>query len=73
MVWPYKSRRGDNDLISGIDISSTVLEVAGIEPPAYMEGHSILGKHVKKETTLLQHATGWMNSGYDAVLKHKTV
>lgn len=30
-------------------------------------------KKIRGFTTLLQHAKGWMNSGYDAVRKDKRV
>lgn len=55
MRWPGHLKAGEvnSDLISAIDISATVLKVAGIEPPAYMEGHSILGKHVKKRDYII--------------------
>lgn len=37
-----------DDLISAIDISATVLKIAGIEPPKYMDGRVFLGKNIRK-------------------------
>ncbi|MDA3929343.1 MAG: sulfatase [Prolixibacteraceae bacterium] len=46
-----KSIRGDrvNELISFVDLAPTILSLAGIEPPAYMQGQAFLGKF-KSET-----------------------
>jgi N-sulfoglucosamine sulfohydrolase len=42
--WPDKIRAGQvcDDLVSAIDISATILKIAGIEPPEYMEGKVFL-------------------------------
>ena len=42
--WAGKLRAGQvcQDLVSGIDISATVLKIAGIEPPRHMEGEVFL-------------------------------
>jgi uncharacterized sulfatase len=55
MRWPNHLKAGivNNDLVSAIDISATVLKVAGIEPPAYMEGRPILGTDVKKRDYII--------------------
>jgi N-sulfoglucosamine sulfohydrolase len=47
--WPAKIRAGQvcDDLVSAIDISATVLKVAGIEPPKYMEGKVFLSPDAK--------------------------
>ena len=42
--WPDKIKAGQvcGDLVSAIDISATILKIAGIEPPEYMEGKVFL-------------------------------
>jgi len=53
--WPAQLKGGqvNNDLISGIDISATILQVAGIPLPAYIEGRPILGQNVKKRDYII--------------------
>ena len=43
--WPGKIAPGTvcDDLVSAIDLSATVLAIAGLEPPGYMQGQVILG------------------------------
>ena len=42
--WPSKLKAGQvcDDLISAIDISATILKIAGIDPPKYMQGKVFL-------------------------------
>jgi len=49
--WPGKLKAGRvcDDLVSAIDISATVLKIAGIEPPKYMEGRVFLGPDANAE------------------------
>ena len=55
MRWPGHLKQGtvNDDLISSIDISATTLKIAGIDPPKYMEGRSIIGKQVKKRAYII--------------------
>lgn len=55
MRWPGQVKGGgvNDDLISSIDISATVLKIAGIEPPTYLEGRSIIGAGVKKRDYII--------------------
>lgn len=48
--WPGKIRPEtvNEDMISMIDISATILEIAGVELPSYLDGHPILGSRAKK-------------------------
>ena len=48
--WPAKLRpsRVNEDLVSSIDISATVLKIAGIQPPKHMQGQIFLGTGAKK-------------------------
>jgi len=53
--WPGKLEAGKvcDDLVSAIDISATVLKVAGIKPPKYMEGRVFLGHGAKKRDHII--------------------
>lgn len=55
MRWPKHLQAGivNNDLVSAIDISATILKVAGINPPAYIEGRPILGTDVRKRDYII--------------------
>jgi uncharacterized sulfatase len=55
MRWPHHLAPGtvNNDMVSAIDISATVLKVAGVDPPAYMEGRPILGANVNKRDHII--------------------
>jgi N-sulfoglucosamine sulfohydrolase len=48
--WPAKLKQGyvNEDMVSSIDISATVLKIAGIQPPKYMQGRVFLGPEAKK-------------------------
>ncbi|TWT81311.1 Arylsulfatase [Planctomycetes bacterium CA13] len=48
--WPgaIKSGMVNDDMVSMIDISATILDIAGAELPTYLDGHSILGERAKK-------------------------
>lgn len=47
--WPARIKAGQvcDDLVSAIDISATILKIAGIEPPKYMEGKVFLKEDAK--------------------------
>ncbi len=48
--WPGRLAAGgvNEDMVSMIDVSATVLEIAGARLPAYLDGHPILGPHAQK-------------------------
>lgn len=48
--WPGRLKPGtvNDNMISMIDISATILDIAGVEMPAYLDGHPILGPRAKK-------------------------
>ncbi len=48
--WPGKLKTGsvNKDLVSSIDISATVLKIAGIDPPKHLQGQVFLGTDAKK-------------------------
>ncbi|RRB07253.1 sulfatase family protein [Larkinella rosea] len=48
--WPGQLKAGqvNTDLVSAIDVSATILKLAGVEPPAYLDGRVMLGAGIKK-------------------------
>ena len=48
--WPGAIKPGtvNDDMVSMIDISATILDIAGAELPTYLDGHPILGERAKK-------------------------
>lgn len=48
--WPKRIQPGtvNDNLISMIDVSATILDIAGAELPSYLDGHPILGPRAKK-------------------------
>jgi arylsulfatase A-like enzyme len=48
--WPGKLKPGtvSNDLVSSIDISATILKIAGIKPPKHIQGKIFLGPNKTK-------------------------
>lgn len=48
----------DSSLISFIDLGPTVLSLAGVKPPKYMQGKALLGKYASEEETKMQFAFG---------------
>lgn len=53
--WPGQIKAGqvNQDLVSAIDVSATILKMAGIEPPAYLDGRVMLGPGVKKREYII--------------------
>ncbi len=53
--WPGKMEPGsiDDDLHSSIDISATVLAIAGVDVPSYIEGRPFIGKAVRKRQYII--------------------
>ena len=44
----FKANSKNDDLISSVDITATILDMAGAELPQYLDGHSIIGPDVVK-------------------------
>lgn len=58
----------NRDLISAIDLAPTVLSLAGIPPPAYMQGKAFLGKYKSKTPNAYVFAArDRMDTEYDRV------
>ena len=50
MIKGIKTKAGRTDrMISFVDLASTVLSLAGVKPPEYMEGQAFLGEYKTKE------------------------
>jgi N-sulfoglucosamine sulfohydrolase len=68
--FPGKKDAGKRDarLTSSIDFAPTVLSLAGIKPPSYMQGKAFLGKYQSKEPhSYIYAARDRMDSEYDRV------
>lgn len=56
----------DNSMVSFIDLAPTVLSLAGVRPPAYMQGTPFLGQYLrKKEPDYIYAATDRFDKFYD--------
>jgi arylsulfatase A-like enzyme len=68
--FPGKANAGkrESSLISSIDFAPTVLSLAGIQPPSYMQGKAFLGKYKTKELHRYVYAArDRMDTEYDRV------
>jgi uncharacterized sulfatase len=54
-------------LVNFIDLAPTVLSLAGIEPPAHMQGHAFLGEYQTPEPVYAHGFRGRMDERYDMV------
>jgi len=61
-----KSSRTDQ-LISFVDIAPTVLSLAGIKPPAYMQGKAFLGKYSVEERDYIYGSADRFDEKYDMI------
>ncbi|HEY0668234.1 MAG TPA: sulfatase [Sphingobacteriaceae bacterium] len=55
MRWPGQLKPGsvNSGLISAIDISATILQIAGIDPPKHIEGRVIFGPKAEKRSYII--------------------
>jgi uncharacterized sulfatase len=54
-------------LVSFVDLAPTVLSLAGVKPPEYMQGHAFLGEHEAPPQPFLYGFRGRMDERYDMV------
>ena len=54
-------------MVAFVDLAPTVLSLAGVEPPAYMQGMAFLGKYDKQERTWQFGLTGNQASHYTPI------
>ena len=60
------ARRSDR-LVSFVDFAPTVLSLAGIEPPEWMQGHAFLGRYAGPPRPYVYGFRGRMDERYDMV------
>ncbi len=63
----YKPGGKLDRIVGFIDLAPTVLSIAGIKPPAYMQGHAFLGKYETPEPEFGFGFRGRMDERYDMV------
>ena len=61
----YGPGKRTNHLVGFIDLAPTVLSIAGIEPPKYMQGHAFLGKHQSETPKYLYASRDRMDERLD--------
>ncbi len=63
----YKSGGSSDRLVSFVDFAPTLLSLAGIEPPEWMQGHAFLGKFQQSPQPFVFGFRGRMDERYDLV------
>jgi arylsulfatase A-like enzyme len=63
----YKPGGSTDRLVSFVDLPPTLMSLAGIKPPAYMQGHAFLGEFRKAEQPYIYGFRGRMDERYDMV------
>jgi uncharacterized sulfatase len=53
--------------VSFVDMAPTLMSLAGVQPPAYLQGHAFAGKYETPAQTLLHGFRGRMDERYDLV------
>ena len=53
--------------VSFVDMAPTLMSLAGVQPPAYLQGHAFAGKHEAPAEKLLHGFRGRMDERYDLV------
>ena len=63
----YQAGGASERLVSFVDFAPTVLSLAGVQPPEWMQGHAFLGKFVAPVQPYLYGFRGRMDERYDCV------
>ncbi len=63
----YKAGGVSDRLVSFVDFAPTVLSLAGVQPPEWMQGHAFLGKFIAPLQPYLYGFRGRMDERYDCV------
>lgn len=61
----YMAGGRSDRLVSFVDLAPTMLSIAGMEPPAWMQGSAFAGKHIGKAPEFLHGFRGRMDERYD--------
>lgn len=67
MPTDYRTGGKSTRLVGFVDLAPTVLSLAGIEPPSFMQGHAFLGNHTAPEPEFAFGFRGRMDERYDLV------
>lgn len=63
----YKPGGKSERLVSFVDLAPTVLSLAGIQPPTWLQGHAFLGRFQESPQTYLYGFRGRMDERFDMV------
>lgn len=63
----YKAGGSSDRLVSFVDFAPTLLSLAGVMPPDWMQGHAFLGRFIAPPPTHLHGFRGRMDERYDLV------
>ncbi|XZE55117.1 sulfatase-like hydrolase/transferase [Planctomycetaceae bacterium SH139] len=63
----YQAGGVSERLVSFVDFAPTVLSLAGIKPPAWMQGHAFLGAHISPPQEFIHGFRGRMDERLDLV------
>lgn len=63
----YAPGKKSDRLVSFVDLAPTVLSLAGVKPPGYMQGHAFLGQYGAPPQPFIYGFRGRMDERYDMV------
>jgi len=63
----YKPGGSSDRLVSFVDFAPTVLSLAGVKPPGWMQGRAFLGRYIASPSEFLHGFRGRMDERYDLV------
>jgi uncharacterized sulfatase len=63
----YKSGGKSDRLVGFVDLAPTLLSLAGVKPPATMQGHAFAGKHQQEKPKYMFGFRGRMDERYDFI------
>jgi arylsulfatase A-like enzyme len=63
----YRPGGKSDRLVSFVDLAPTMLSLAGLEPPAWMQGHAFMGRHQTPPPPYVYGFRGRMDERYDMV------
>ncbi|MCB9386086.1 MAG: sulfatase-like hydrolase/transferase [Bryobacterales bacterium] len=63
----YRAGGASSRMVGFIDLAPTLLSIAGVKPPGFMQGHAFAGKYVTEMPDYLYGFRGRMDERYDMV------